>query len=70
MPDFHLATSADAISRNPATGEVIERFPFQTAAEIEKLLTDAQAAFKIWRDMAVSGPSGNLHAVFGWTPRP
>ncbi len=38
-----------AISRNPATGEEIERFAFQTANETERLLADADAAFRDWR---------------------
>ncbi len=39
-----------AVSRNPATGAVIERFAFQGPGEIERLLADAQAAFRVWRD--------------------
>ena len=42
-----------AISRNPATGEEIERFAFQTANETERLLADADAAFRAWRDTPV-----------------
>ena len=44
MPD-----TPGAVSRNPATGAVIERFAFQTPAEIERLLADADAAFRTWR---------------------
>ncbi len=43
-----------AVSRNPATGEEIERFPFQTPAEVERLLTQAEAAFRAWRAMPVA----------------
>ena len=42
-----------AVSRNPATGEEIERFPFQTPAEVERLLTQAEAAFQAWRAVPV-----------------
>ncbi len=49
MPDTNVAVPQTAVSRNPATGEVIERFPFQTDAEIEQLLVDATAAFQVWR---------------------
>ena len=38
-----------AISRNPATGEEIERFAFQTRDETEQLLARADAAFRAWR---------------------
>ncbi len=39
-----------AVSRNPATGAVIERFAFQEPGEIGRLLADADAAFRVWRD--------------------
>jgi succinate-semialdehyde dehydrogenase len=51
MPDTHVASPEAAISRNPAIGEVIERFPFQSDAEIEQILLDATAAFQVWRAM-------------------
>lgn len=38
-----------ATSRNPATGEVIARYPFHTAEQIEQVLTANYAAFGIWR---------------------
>jgi succinate-semialdehyde dehydrogenase len=38
-----------AISRNPATGELIARYPFQTADEVERLLDENAAAFRMWR---------------------
>ncbi len=43
-----------AVSRNPATGEEIERFPFQTPAEVERLLAQAQDAFRAWRAVPLS----------------
>ncbi len=49
MPDTHQAPSPEAVSRNPATGEVIERFPFQTAHDIEQMLSEANAGFQEWR---------------------
>ncbi len=42
-------TDDAAISRNPATGEEIERFAFQTRDETEQLLARADAAFREWR---------------------
>ena len=41
--------TSTAISRNPATGVLIERYPFQTADEIERMLTVNKAAFEQWR---------------------
>jgi succinate-semialdehyde dehydrogenase len=38
-----------AVSRNPATGETIARYPFQSAAEIESTLAATHAAFLEWR---------------------
>jgi succinate-semialdehyde dehydrogenase len=49
LPDTNVATSRAAVSRNPATGEVIEQFPFQTDADVEKLLNETRAAYQLWR---------------------
>ena len=38
-----------AITRNPATGDLIKTYDFQTPDEIERLLADHAAAAKIWR---------------------
>ena len=43
-----------AVSRNPATGEEIERFPFQTDAEVERLLGQAEDAFRTWRTVPLA----------------
>ena len=53
MPDTDPAPSSEAVSRNPATGELIERFPFQTGREIERLLCGARDAFQAWRATAL-----------------
>lgn len=42
-----------AVSRNPATGEVLARYPFQSPAQVEALLAAADAAFRTWREMSV-----------------
>jgi len=34
---------------DPATGEVIEKFPFATDAEVEQALASAASAFGEWR---------------------
>ena len=49
MPDANPTPTAEAVSRNPATGAFIERFPFHTGVEIEEMLCDAQAAYEVWR---------------------
>jgi len=39
-----------AITRNPATGEQLASYPYQTPAEIERLLAGCAAAFAQWRE--------------------
>ena len=41
--------STYAVSRNPATDEVIASYAYQTAEEVETLLEQNAAAFRIWR---------------------
>ena len=41
--------AANAVSRNPATGELIATYPFQTPAEVERLLDVNAAAASLWR---------------------
>ena len=38
-----------ATSRNPATGELIATYPFQSQSEVEQLLDVNAAAFRLWR---------------------
>ncbi len=38
-----------AVSRNPATGEVIATYPFQTPGQIERLLEVCASSFRLWR---------------------
>ena len=45
MSDLHPV----ATSRNPATGELIATYAFQTPSEIERLLDANAAAFRLWR---------------------
>ena len=42
-------TLAIATSRNPATGELIATYPYQTPSEVERLLDANAAAFRLWR---------------------
>jgi len=44
-----ISTANVATSRNPATGELIATYPFQTQSEVEQLLDANAAAFRLWR---------------------
>ncbi len=43
-----------AVSRNPATGAEIERFAYQSDEAVERLLADAERAYRVWRDTPVA----------------
>jgi len=43
-----------AISRNPVTDELIAAYAFQTADEVESLLAENNAAFRLWRATPMS----------------
>src|SRR5471032_3238937 len=54
IPMSHSTTPANAhasvaTSRNPATGELIATYAYQTASEVELLLDANGAAFRLWR---------------------
>src|SRR5450830_262952 len=49
MSQFNTNPAAHAVSRNPATGELIATYAFQTPAEVERLLDDNAAAYRMWR---------------------
>ncbi len=68
MPDTHATEAPGAVSRDPATGEVIERFAFQGPGEVERLLAEADAAFRVWRDMPV-GERARVYAGLAATLR-
>jgi succinate-semialdehyde dehydrogenase len=44
-----ISTPNVATSRNPATGELIATYAFQTQSEVEQLLDANGAAFRLWR---------------------
>src|SRR6516225_380847 len=48
-PEFRAA----AISRNPATGELIKTYPHLAPAEIEDALARNAAAAEVWRDTSM-----------------
>ncbi len=50
MSDLSTISTANvATSRNPATGELIATYPFQTQSDVEQLLDVNAAAFRLWR---------------------
>ena len=56
-------TDQAAVSRNPATGEEIERFPFQTDGEVDRLLDRAEAGFRIWGTVPVAERAAVYHRL-------
>jgi succinate-semialdehyde dehydrogenase len=46
--------AANAVSRNPANGELIATYAFQTPAEVERLLDDNASAGSMWRATPMS----------------
>jgi succinate-semialdehyde dehydrogenase len=49
MSNLNTPFTIGATSRNPATGELIARYAFQTADEVERMLEDNAAAYRLWR---------------------
>ena len=46
-------SSAQAISRNPATGEIVARYPFASSTDVLTSLALTDAAFQSWRHSAM-----------------
>jgi succinate-semialdehyde dehydrogenase len=44
--------AGDAISLNPATGEEIKRYPYESEAQLEESLARVHGAFEQWRDVS------------------
>ncbi|MDR5809168.1 NAD-dependent succinate-semialdehyde dehydrogenase [Caballeronia sp. LZ019] len=49
MSNLSTPFSIGATSRNPATGEFIAHYAFQCADEVERVLNDSAAAYRLWR---------------------
>lgn len=49
-PDY----KTEAVSLNPANGEVVARYPYQSDAELDKALARVQGAYEAWRSVPVS----------------
>ncbi len=52
-----------AVSLNPATGEELARYPFQTAAELDQALTRSADGYRQWRQVPVAGRAAVLVKV-------
>ncbi|MBE5252477.1 MAG: aldehyde dehydrogenase family protein [Enterobacterales bacterium endosymbiont of Blomia tropicalis] len=52
-----------AISKNPATGEILARYPMQSVTELESILANSRSAFKRWRDSAMATRVRVLHQL-------
>ncbi len=49
MSNPNTAVAIGATSRNPATGELIAHYAFQTPEEVERMLEANAAAYRLWR---------------------
>ena len=43
-----------AVSKNPANGEILARYPMQSLAELDSTLAASTAAFKQWRNTDIA----------------
>ncbi|HAL24126.1 MAG TPA: succinate-semialdehyde dehydrogenase [Stenotrophomonas sp.] len=57
------AAPSTAISRDPATGQVIAEHPFASAAELETILQRGQAGFAAWSGYTLEQRAGVLRAM-------
>lgn len=49
MSNSNTKTSPSPVSRNPANGELIESYPFQSPVDVERILDENAVAFRLWR---------------------
>lgn len=59
----NVSSLTHAISINPATGEQIGRYPFESASALQAALSRAAAGFRVWRNTAVAQRSQLLIAL-------
>src|SRR5450830_309880 len=60
-----IAHQTHALSINPATGETLGSYPYETEAQLDAALTRATAAFRTWRRQPVSQRAERLLALAG-----
>lgn len=59
----NVSSLTHAISINPATGEQIGHYPFESASALQAALSRAAAGFRVWRSTAVAQRSQLLIAL-------
>jgi len=59
----HAHPLEGAVSRNPATGERIATYPFQTPDQVEHLLTETTTAFHRWRNTPIAERTAAYHRL-------
>ncbi|TQI65362.1 succinate semialdehyde dehydrogenase [Bosea sp. AK1] len=55
--------AAGAVSRNPATDELIATYPYQTPEEVEATLRANATAFRVWRDTPMAERVAAYHRL-------
>jgi len=55
-----------AVSRNPATGELIATYPYQTPAGVKATLSANAAAFLLWCDMPMGAGRREYRDLTRW----
>ncbi|MNZ55010.1 Succinate semialdehyde dehydrogenase [NAD(P)+] Sad [compost metagenome] len=58
-----IAAIPAAISRSPATGQELARYPFQTAEGLETVLQSTDAGFRQWRETPVEARAETLRRM-------
>ncbi|PMZ30158.1 succinate-semialdehyde dehydrogenase, partial [Pseudomonas sp. GW247-3R2A] len=59
----NVSSLTHAISINPATGEQIGHYPFESASALQAALSRAADGFRVWRSTAVAQRSQLLIAL-------
>ncbi|WP_053128819.1 aldehyde dehydrogenase family protein [Pseudomonas sp. MIACH] len=60
-----ISHQTHALSINPATGETVGSYPYETASQLDAALDRATAAFRTWRRQPVSQRAELLQALAG-----
>jgi succinate-semialdehyde dehydrogenase len=55
----------ETVSINPATGEIVGRYPAHDGAAIEATIAGAQAGYRVWRDLTAQARGARIAALGG-----
>lgn len=58
-----VSTDTHAVSRNPATGEVLAQYPYASSADTDQALARSHHAFREWRERSINERSDALRAL-------